>query len=569
MAAVAPPSSQQVPLPAGLPFRIISKTIGQGAYASVRKAIPLNAPRPVIAIKFINKEHAFRYGRLTSKQVKMEFMLHHHLGKHNNIIECWQSGEDAVWTWIAMEWAEGGDLFDKIEADEGCPEDVSHFYFTQLISAMTFMHSKGIAHRDLKPENILLGANGDLKLADFGLAALFKRDGKARMCTTICGSPPYIAPEVVNGRRSQRVDLLDEGYMANISDVWSSGIVLFVLLCGNTPWDEPSKRSLEYQDYVDNSGHSTDELWEKIPSDALSLIRGMLKIDPAKRFTLDEVRTHPWFTRKNAFLSSSGRNANPIGLATQMLSRLHIDFSQNPSQSQRSHSPDPDAMDIDTLPRRSSAGNHAPNLGVSSTQPETPITESPFDWERPPRLAGYDGISASQPADLRNTSLEQDRPSSTYMSQLPSSTQDLLSQDPSLTQFGSNPSVPLSLTQYARKFVDILPSYSLARFLSPSSLTLLIPTLVEALHSLGVPVANISEDQMRQWERDGEASLRVKMADGRRQGLNGHVVIERIVVDSQRICEVRFVKASGDPLEWRRFFKSVVVSCKDVILRPN
>ena len=73
-----------------------------------------------------------------------------------------------------MELAEGGDLFDKIESDVGVGEDVAHLYFTQLISAMTYMHSKGVGHRDLKPENILLSAEGNLKIADFGLATLFE-----------------------------------------------------------------------------------------------------------------------------------------------------------------------------------------------------------------------------------------------------------------------------------------------------------------------------------------------------------------------------------------------------------
>ena len=90
---------------------------------------------------------------------------------HQNIIQFLANGEDQIWTWIAMELAEG-DLFDKIEADKGIGEDIAHFYFSQLISAVGYMHSRGVAHRDIKPENILL-ADGDLKLADFGLAVLY------------------------------------------------------------------------------------------------------------------------------------------------------------------------------------------------------------------------------------------------------------------------------------------------------------------------------------------------------------------------------------------------------------
>lgn len=465
-----------------------------------------------------------------------------------------------------MELAEGGDLFDKIEADEGVGEDIAHFYFSQLVSAVGYMHSMGIAHRDIKPENVLLSAEGDLKLSDFGLAALFKKDGQLRVCNTVCGSPPYIAPEIVSGRRSKRADMLDVGYMANICDVWSCGVVLFVLLVGNTPWDEPTMRSEEFKEYVETGGHTTDELWEQLPVEIVSLLRGMLKLDPAERFTLDEIRTHPWFTRKNPYLSSSGRSANPVGLATQMLSQLRIDFTRGPAQSQRGFSQDADAMDIDSDPRRSSAINL-----LSSTQPETPVAETPFDWERPPRLASHDGISASQPTnDRQQTAYRSQNISSTpLMSQLPSSTQDMLSQDPSMTQFSQSHGVPMTLTQAARKFADVMPSHSLARFISPRAMSLLIPLLLEALHRLGVPAPSFTEQSIAECERQGSASIRVKMADGRRQGLNGHILVEKAVYEGMEYNEVRFVKASGDPLEWRRFFKNVVVCVGDVVLRPD
>ena len=354
-------------------------------------------------------------------------------------------------------------------------QDIAHLYFSQLVSAVEYMHSLGVAHRDIKPENVLVSADGDLKLSDFGLAALFKKDGTFRLCNSVCGSPPYIAPEIVSGRRSKRADVLDVGYAANICDVWSCGIVLFVLLVGNTPWDEPTLRSEEFKEYVETGGHTTDELWQQIPPELVSLLRGMLKMDPNERFTLDEVRTHPWFTRKNPYLTPSGRNANPIGLATQMLSQLRIDFTRPPTQPQRGLSQqedEGDAMDIDTDtdPRRSSAINF-----LSSTQPETPSAETPFDWERPPRLATHDGVPASQP----NTT--------PLMSHLPSSTQDMLSQDPSMTQFSQTPGVPLTFTQAARRFADVLPSYSMARFISPHALSLLLPMLLAALNRLGVP----------------------------------------------------------------------------------
>jgi serine/threonine-protein kinase Chk1 len=96
-----------------------------------------------------------------------------------------------------------------------------------------------------------------------------------------------------------------------------------------------------------------------------------------------------------------------------------------------------------------------------------------------------------------------------------------------------------------------------------------MPLLLTALHRLGVPAPSFSEAQIEEAEKAGTASIRVKMADGRRQGLNGHIVIEQAIYEGSAYWEVRFVKASGDPLEWRRFFKNMVLCVGDVVLRPN
>ncbi|KAF4313977.1 hypothetical protein GTA08_BOTSDO00833 [Botryosphaeria dothidea] len=547
-----PPNSQVAPLPTDLPFRVVSKTIGQGAYAFIRKAVPLSASNPVIAVKFINKEHAYRVGHLKPNQIQHEVTLHRHLGRHHNVIQYLSHGEDRLYTWIAMELAEGGDLFDKIEADEGVGEDVAHLYFTQLINAVSYMHSKGVAHRDIKPENMLLSVDGDLKLSDFGLAALFQNNGKKRLCNSVCGSPPYIAPEIVAGKKSKAIDVLDKGYEPNIADVWSCGIVLFVLLVGNTPWDEPTRASYEFNEYVQTNGRTTDELWKKVPTEIASLLRGMLKLDPRERFTLDEIRTHPWYTRKNPHLSQSGTAANPILLATQMLENLRIDFDADPTPSQQERQQRyMDAMGADNQPVR-----------FAATQPETPIVDTPFEWERPPRIAISENFSASQPApELRTSLTNGSRPQPLRVSH---ELLGRLADDPSLSQFTPTPSVPLSLTQVARRFGDIMPKHSLARFFSALPFSLLLPSLGEALHRLGVPVAPFAPSALQ--GLDAEAYIRVKTVDSRQQSLHGTIIVERL---DREISEVRFAKAKGDPLEWRRFFKKIVVLCKDGIIVPG
>jgi len=101
----------------------------------------------VFAVKFIHKRYAIERGKITPRQITAEVSLHRHCGYHPNLIQFYDCGEDEVWTWIGMEFASGGDLFDKIEPDVGVAEDICHFYFTQLVAGVSYIHGQGIAHR--------------------------------------------------------------------------------------------------------------------------------------------------------------------------------------------------------------------------------------------------------------------------------------------------------------------------------------------------------------------------------------------------------------------------------------
>ncbi|MCJ1464475.1 Chk1 protein kinase [Pseudocyphellaria aurata] len=444
-----------------------------------------------------------------------------------------------------MELAEGGDLFDKIESDIGVGEDIAHFYFTQLISAVSYMHSKGVGHRDIKPENILLSAEGNLKIADFGLATLFVYNGVRKLCKTSCGSPPYTAPEVVSCD-TRLGKQLGNGYCGDLVDIWSCGVVLFVLLVGNTPWDEPLDRSFEFNEYVTTNGHPDDELWENLPADTLSLLRGMMRVEPKERFSLADVRRHPWFTRKNQYLTADGKLENPLALATQMFESMKIDFSQDPTATQRRH-PSVDLMDIDIQDW---------NNKFASTQPEIPTNDFMFHWEGPPRIIANDRLSASQPTGSNEVLVGKNN---TWY--------DKLADAPSLSQFSATPSVPLSRTQYARQFRDIVPSHSLTRFFSPWSLDALQASISEAVNRLGMPTPSLLQSTGS--SIDKTTWIKIRATDGRNCPLIGDVVIEKIGRVDESLFEVKFVKAKGDPVEWRRFFKKVVILCKDAVYRPH
>lgn len=471
----------------------------------------------------------------------MEITLHKYVGAHKNIIEFYDNGEDAAWLWIAMELAEGGDLFDKVEADAGLSEDIAHAYFTQLVSGVGYMHSRGIGHRDLKPENILLDADGNLKLADFGMATLFEYNGKRKTAVTLCGSPPYVAPEVLSCGSHDKSKAV--GYHADRADVWSVGVVLFVLLAGNTPWSKPVEgkdeygRPNEFSEYLKSNGRPEDELWQALPVEVLSLLRGMMRVNAETRFSLEDVRRHPWFTRPNKQIDSTGQLMDPIITATNMFESLRVSFDADPlAGSQRSV----DAMDMDVP--------HVTSAHLASTQPTTPADDMLFDWEKSARL----NVSSTQPqsANVNGPSTQ-----SLFIS-------NALLDEPSMSQFAVTPSVPLSKTQMARRFRDILPAQSLTKFYSTWAVTLLVPMILEAFHRLGIPTPTIP----RPTGQDSESVIKVGAQDSRGCRLTGRITIDTV---GDGLLEVSFIKGSGDPLEWRRLFKKIAVLCKDAVYKPE
>ncbi|XP_029155770.1 serine/threonine-protein kinase grp isoform X2 [Nylanderia fulva] len=180
-------------------------------------------------------------------------------------------------------YASGGELFDRIEPDVGMPICEAQKYFRQLISGVEYLHGRGVAHRDLKPENLLLDDNNNLKISDFGLATIYRMQGKERLLEKKCGTLPYVAPEV-----------LVRSYHAEPADIWSCGIICVALLAGELPWDQPLAECPEYVAWKERKYMSLTP-WKKLDNSSLALIRKILMDSPLVRYKISDIKQHRWF----------------------------------------------------------------------------------------------------------------------------------------------------------------------------------------------------------------------------------------------------------------------------------
>ncbi|WWD20357.1 hypothetical protein CI109_104833 [Kwoniella shandongensis] len=311
----------------------IGEEIGGGGFSKVFRAIDDTHSR-IAACKVINLfiSPSLGYGTPNVKELQKEVQVHKALRNpyilefiHSEVMD--REKEKEGWVpglYMLLELAIGGDLFDKIAPDVGVPEDLAKFYFAQMAAGMEYIHSKGIAHRDLKPENLLLAANGNLKVSDFGLCAVFRHKGKERLLSGRCGSLPYVAPEL-GGPAGQ-------GYAAEPVDIWGMGVVLYTLLVGNTPWDEPSDNSPEFCAY--RTGEIFDyDPWTRIRGQARAILLAMLTIDPKERITMEGIRSHPWCMTPSQLSREQIPEALTQGLrSTGMMAIADPTFSHGASQ---------------------------------------------------------------------------------------------------------------------------------------------------------------------------------------------------------------------------------------------
>lgn len=258
----------------------LGRILGHGSFAKVYLARNLQSGKSV-AMKVVGKEKVIKVGMM--EQVKREISVMK-MVKHPNIVELHEVMASKTKIYFAMELVRGGELFAKV-SNGRLPEETARHYFKQLISAVDFCHSRGVYHRDLKPENLLLDNDGNLKVTDFGLSAFSDDLLQDVLLHTACGTPAYVAPEVLGKK----------GYDGAKADIWSCGVILYVLLAGCLPFKDDNIVSLYRKIY---KGDFKCPPW--MSPDARRLIVRMLDPNPSNRITISKIMECSWFKRKPA-----------------------------------------------------------------------------------------------------------------------------------------------------------------------------------------------------------------------------------------------------------------------------
>ncbi|KAJ0836699.1 putative protein kinase CAMK-CAMKL-CHK1 family [Helianthus annuus] len=255
----------------------IGKLLGHGTFSKVYLARNIKS-NEYVAIKVIDKEQILRGGLIS--HIKREISILRRV-RHPNIVQLFEVMATKAKIFFVMEYVKGGELFNKV-AKGRLKEETARNYFQQLISAVGFCHARGVFHRDLKPENILLDEDGNLKVSDFGLSAISEQIRGDGLFHTFCGTPAYVAPEVL-GRK---------GYEAAKVDVWSCGVILFVLMAGYLPFNDQNVMVLYKKIY---KGEFRCPRW--FSPELTRLLKRLLRTNPETRITIPEIMENRWFKK--------------------------------------------------------------------------------------------------------------------------------------------------------------------------------------------------------------------------------------------------------------------------------
>jgi len=245
------------------------EVVGQGSFGKVRRAVH-HSTKQQVAIKILPQtgESAVDMQR-AMREIDILMKL-----SHPNIISLHQVIEGKDKLFIVMDFVHGTDLMAYIQSNNGLSEKEAQRCFRQIVSALQYCHERGVLHRDVKPKNILVDIDGTLKLIDFGMSNWIE-EGKLR--STFCGTPAFASPEIILGIK----------YTGPQVDVWSTGVVLYLMVTGKYPFENVGE--------VLTSSYAEPA---NISHECRDLIKSLLVVDPTKRASLKQVMQHPWYTKE-------------------------------------------------------------------------------------------------------------------------------------------------------------------------------------------------------------------------------------------------------------------------------
>ncbi|GBL82008.1 Serine/threonine-protein kinase Chk1 [Araneus ventricosus] len=507
----------------------VVQVLGEGAYGEVQLVIN-NSTNEAVAVKHLDT----RKEAAAASNIQKEVFIHRRLN-HENIIKYFGHREEGPIHYIFLEYAAGGELFDRIEPDVGMPHPIAQKYFLQIIKGVEYLHSVGVTHRDLKPENILLDEHDNVKISDFGLATIFRHKGTERILQNRCGTLPYVAPEVFFRKykaepadvwscgillvvmlAGDNVKISDFGlatifrhkgterilqnrcgtlpyvapevffrkYKAEPADVWSCGILLVVMLAGELPWNEATSDCKEFILWKESSYSITP--WTKIDNLALALLTKILCYSPSKRYTLKEIENHLW-CKKVLIYEETTR----IGVDTPAYKRLCSDVEQ------------PCVLREDSVSK------------MSYSQPAPILRENSID-SLPKDISGITiGYSFSQPVDPENM---------------------ILTSQFSSSQMVSKTTLPIGTR--------------LTRFCIGMDIETVYEEIIRAFEKLNY-----------NWKHSGKQQMTITTQDRRKM----HLIFKANLIPMKEKILVDFRRSRGDGLEFKRHFLKIKDSLIKII----
>ncbi|XP_021917742.1 calcium/calmodulin-dependent protein kinase type 1 isoform X3 [Zootermopsis nevadensis] len=275
----------------------LKELLGTGAFSEVRLAESKEKPGLMFAVKIIDKKALKGKEDSLENEIKVLRRL-----KHPNIVQLLETFEDKHKVYLIMELVTGGELFDRIVEKGSYTEKDASDLIRQVLEAVDYMHEQGVVHRDLKPENLLYYSpdeDSKIMISDFGLS---KMEDSGIMATA-CGTPGYVAPEV----------LAQKPYGKAV-DVWSIGVISYILLCGYPPFYDENDANL-FAQILKGEFEFDSPYWDDISDSAKDFIRQLMCVDVEKRYTCRQALAHPWIS------GNAASNKNIHGTVSEQLKK--------------------------------------------------------------------------------------------------------------------------------------------------------------------------------------------------------------------------------------------------------